>query len=151
MQITELSNHLKLKDTAINYFWKCWGSDSNYIFYKDCILHSLNKENPLPKFYIGLLDGELIGSYALVTNDIISRQDLMPWLACLFVNEEHRNKGYGGRFLQHGLQEAHAKGFSKLYLSTDLIGFYEKKGWGHKCQGYGVGGDEFKVYEKDTF
>lgn len=150
MKIFELSEKLNKLDKAIEYFWKCWGNESNLIFYADCIKNSINKENKLPKFYIALEADEIIGSYALLTNDIISRQDLMPWLACLFVNEPYRNRGYGAELLNHGLNQARIKGFENLYLSTDLIGFYEKKGWSEFGKGYGVSGGEIKIYSKLT-
>ncbi len=47
-----------------------------------------------------------------------SGQDLMPWLACLFVTEEYRNNGIAGLLLKHGLIEAKKKGFKSLYLYT---------------------------------
>ena len=74
----------------------------------------------------------------MLTNDLISRQDLMPWFACLFVTEQQRNKGIDGSLLGHGLNEAKKKGFKKLYLYTDLDNFYEQKGWKHICSGYNV-------------
>lgn len=150
MDIKELSQVPHLLEMAIDYFWKEWGNDTNRAFYKDCIEHSLNTEKNLPKFYLGLLGEEIISSYALLTNDIISRQDLMPWLACLLVNEDKRGQGFAEQLLNHGLQQSKEKGFQKLYLSSDLVNFYEKKGWDYKCDGYNVFGDAFKIYEKDT-
>ena len=150
MKIIELSERPDLIDQAVHYFWTCWGSESNRIFYKDCILHSLKKENALPKFYLGLKNNEIIGSYALLTNDIISRQDLMPWFACLFVEEKKRGNGLAEQFLNHGLKEANSKGYDHLYLSTDLIDFYERKGWSHIGEGYGVGGGQIKIYSRET-
>ena len=85
-----------------------------------------------------------------MTNDLISRQDLMPWLACLFVKVDHRNKGVAGSLLDHGLNEAKMKGFQKLYLYTDLENFYERKGWNHMCNGYNVATTEVKIYVKET-
>lgn len=149
MEIVELSARPDLLNPAVEYFWKCWGSDSNFKFYQDCILHSVNKEKTLPKFYVVLQEDEMIASYALLTNDIISRQDLYPWLACLFVNPEHRNKGIAERLLNHGLEETKRKGFHRLYLSTDLEGFYEKKGWTHIANGFNIFDDESKIYARE--
>ena len=150
MEIFEVSQRKDLLEKAIQYFWKCWGSERNLSFYKDCIEHSLDKEKLLPKFYLLLDDEQIIGSYALLVNDIISRQDLMPWFACLYVNETHRNNGLAEKLLEHALQEANRKGFDHLYLSTDLVNFYEKKGWKVFTQGYNVFGDAFNIYSKST-
>lgn len=150
MKIFELSERPDKLEKAINYFWKCWGNDSNLNFYDDCIRHSLSNQKSIPKFYIGIESDEIVGSYALIANDLISRHDLYPWFACLFVNELHRKKGYAEMFLNHGLNQSKLKGFENLYLSTDLEKFYEKKGWTHYGNGFSFTGDEFKIYEKST-
>ena len=150
MEIVELSNKLDLLDEAVNYFWRCWGNESNLAFYKDCIEHSVDKENLLPKFYLAIDNSEIIGSYALLTNDIISRQDLIPWFACLYVNEEYRNRGIADKLLEHGLKEASQKNFGNLYLSSDLINFYEKKGWKVLGNGFNLFGEKIKIYSKST-
>jgi N-acetylglutamate synthase-like GNAT family acetyltransferase len=150
MEIAELSKRKDLTDKAVQYFWKCWGSDSNFEFYQDCMLNSVDPRNALPKFYILADNNEIIASYALVTNDLISRQDLYPWLACLFVNSEHRNKGFAELLLNHGLAETRKKGFDRLYLSTDLDNFYEKKGWAFFATGFNIEGSAIKIYSKST-
>lgn len=146
MTIQRLSpNHPLLKE-AIQFFWTCWGNESNFNFYEDCILHALEKPLQLPNFYI-LADGnDIIGTYALITNDLISRQDLIPWLACVFVKEEHRGKGLAERLLNHSKSEAEAMGYSTTYLSTDLVDFYERKGWTYFTDAHNPFGDTFKVY-----
>lgn len=146
MKIIEISKRPDLLEEAINFFWKCWGNEHNHNFYKDCIVHSLDEKNDLPKFYIGMKDEKIIATYALITNDLISRQDLMPWLACLFVKEHARNKGYAEQLLKHGIEQAQSKGFKEIYLSTDLENFYERKGWTYICDGYGFSGGKDKIY-----
>jgi len=127
MKIEQLQKGGNIVDEGIHYFWKHWGNESNFNFYNDCIKNSFADTPSLPAFYV-LLDGpKIIGSYALLTNDLISRQDLMPWFACLQVNEDHRNKGFAKKLIQHGQDEAKKRGFSALYLSTTLNNFYEKK------------------------
>ncbi|MEO1259266.1 MAG: GNAT family N-acetyltransferase [Bacteroidota bacterium] len=148
LNIFELSEKPAFFEKAVHYFWSCWGNEGNFIFYQDCMRHSMNAENLLPKFYILLDHEKIIASYALLTNDIISRQDLMPWFACLFVNKDHRKKGIAAELLRHGLQQAKLKGFDHLYLSSDLVGFYEKNGWKHIAEGYNVFGGEIKIYAK---
>jgi predicted GNAT family N-acyltransferase len=150
MEIIELSQRKDLLDTAVQYIWRCWGNECNIKFYENCIYHAVDEMKPLPKFYLGLIDNEIIASYALLTNDIISRQDLFPWFACLYVNEEHRNKGLASRLLHHGLQQTAEKKFDYLYLSTDLENFYEKYGWSHYTNGFNIVDTEIKIYRKAT-
>ncbi|SIR42773.1 GNAT family N-acetyltransferase [Pontibacter lucknowensis] len=150
MEIISLIDRPELMQPAIQYFWKCWGSASNFKFYEDCILYSVQDKSRLPMFYVLLHEERIVGSYALLTNDIISRQDLMPWLACLYVNEEHRGQGIASQLLQHGLAEANRLGYQQLHLSTDLENFYERKGWLYLTDGYNVMGEAIKIYTCKT-
>jgi len=150
MEIVELSQRPAQVKEAINYFWKCWGNTTNFSFYEDCITHSLAANSALPKFYLALDEQQIVGSYALLVNDIISRQDLMPWFACLHVNEDRRGQGLAAQLLEHGRREAHHKGFAQLYLSSDLENFYERKGWSYFGKGFNVFGDAIKIYSVST-
>ncbi|CAM3719568.1 GNAT family N-acetyltransferase [Marinicrinis lubricantis] len=135
-------------EEIIQFFWNAWGTRDNYLFYKDCIEHSLDSSIDLPKFYLLLEDGEIIGSYALLINDLISRQDLFPWLACLYVRPEARGHRVGEQMLNHACEEAKKKGYSHLYLCSTLEGYYEKAGWNFFGNGYGVDGTHTKIYAK---
>ncbi|MFC3199974.1 GNAT family N-acetyltransferase [Parapedobacter deserti] len=70
--------------------------------------------------------------------------------ACLYVNPEHRNKGFGEALLRNGLMEAGQKGYKRLYLSTGFNDFYERKGWTYLCNGFNFFDDSFKIYVKST-
>ncbi|MEH6535623.1 MAG: GNAT family N-acetyltransferase [Psychroserpens sp.] len=150
MKIELITKESNLLEKGTEYFWKQWGIELNFNFYKDCIENSISDNKSLPKFYLMLDKDKIIGSYALLTNDIISRQDLMPWFACLYVDENYRNLGLAEKLIRHGLNESQKKGFKTLYLSTDLKGFYEKKGWNYHSIGYGVDGNKIKIYFKET-
>lgn len=148
LEIRNIADNPERIDECIKFFWEEWGNKENYNFYKDCMLHSVSDRQQLPSFYIGLIEDEIVASYALLNNDLISRQDLLPWLACLFVKEEYRSKGIAAQLLEHTLVEAKRLGYKKVYLSTDLVGFYEKKMWQYLTEAYNFSGTAFKVYEK---
>jgi len=150
MKIIELRDNNELLHQAIQVFWQQWGSEENFKFYEDAILHSSTTSSDIPRFYVAVEEGEIIGTYAILRNDINSRQDLCPWLACLYVAKEHRGKGIGARLLEHGLRVAAEKGFENLYLTTDLDNYYERYGWKHSGIAYGPGGGSIKLYEKET-
>ncbi|MCU9614913.1 GNAT family N-acetyltransferase [Caldibacillus lycopersici] len=130
-------------------FWEKWGNEDNYPFYEDAIVHSCSSSD-FPKFYVAIDNEPIIGTYALLRNDLNNRQDLCPWLACLYVDEKYRGKEIGSKLLQHGLMEAAKKGYKKLFLATDLEGYYEKYGWKHSGLVYGASGYSINFYEKET-
>ncbi|MDM5327142.1 GNAT family N-acetyltransferase [Neobacillus sp. CF12] len=148
MEIIELRDRNDLFEEAIKVFWDVWGNEDNYKFYEDCMIHSITSKD-LPRFFVALENSEIIGTYALLRNDLNSRQDLCPWLACLFVDREYRGKKIGSMLLDHGLKEAEKKGYKKLYLTSDLENFYEKYGWKNNGVAYGVSGGHIKVYVKE--
>ncbi|WP_347987924.1 GNAT family N-acetyltransferase [Methylomonas sp. AM2-LC] len=71
----------------------------------------------------------LLGSAAIVANDMDTEMGLSPWLASVFVAPEYRNKGVGSRLVKHVALKAQQAGIDTLYLFTDRVGFYEKLGW----------------------
>ncbi|MDM5188806.1 GNAT family N-acetyltransferase [Bacillus sp. DX4.1] len=66
----------------------------------------------------------------------------------MYVSPEYRGNKIGSQLLQHAIEETSKKGYENLYLSTDLNGYYEKNGWTHLTEGYGVSGDSIKIYVK---
>jgi len=116
-------------DKAIDYIHGMWGSEKNYPYYRDAIYHSSLTGKHLPMFFLLLKNNEIIGCSALITNDFISRHDLYPWIACLFVDAKERGQEYGNLLMEHAGKEAKNMGFSIVYLTTDHDGYYEKYGW----------------------
>ena len=130
---------------AIDYFSSKWSVSRNV--YQDCITNSLTTGSHLPRWYLMLRDNEIIGSYGLIVNDFISRQDLWPWICAIYIEEKERGKALGACLLEHGRCEAATLGFPAVYLSTDHVGFYEKYGWKYIGQGYGFSGSSHRIYE----
>ena len=149
-QVYELKDKVDQLENAVHMFWNQWGTDQNYNFYRDCMLHSMKSESDFPTFYIAVQNNSIIGTYALLRNDLISRQDIFPWLACLYVVPECRGQNIGARLLQHALHETRKRGQDNLYLCTDLDGYYEKLGWIHIANGYIFNGEETKIYTAST-
>ncbi|TMW70371.1 GNAT family N-acetyltransferase [Alteribacter natronophilus] len=150
MDIVVLTREDERFEEAVQVFWREWGNESNYKFYKDCMIHSCMTPDDLPLFYMAVEENKIIGTAALIRNDLNSRQDLCPWLACLFVDKEHRGKQIGSQLLNYGLKLAADLGCQKLYLTSDLENYYERYGWMRNGVAYGVSGEDIKIYEKVT-
>lgn len=146
MDIFKLQDKPDFFDRAVQLFWEQWGSDANFMFYYDCMLHSMKTESELPRFYIGICNERIIGTYAMLRNDLISRQDVYPWFACLYVLPEYRGQRNGAKLLRHALQETRKMGFDNLYLNTDLNGYYEQYGWSRFADGYLINGAKTAIY-----
>lgn len=76
-----------------------------------------------------LLDKDkLVGFISLFPNDCEEEKELTPWYATMYVKKEYRNQGYSRILHEAILCEAKKRGFSTLYLKTDLKNYYEKFG-----------------------
>jgi N-acetylglutamate synthase-like GNAT family acetyltransferase len=147
LQIINVRNYVGGLDQAAAYFHKAW-SGITRSFYLDAMTHSSLEGKPLPRFYLLLKNGSIIGCYGLVTNDFISRHDLYPWFAALYVEESERGLELGSRLLEHATQEAAKAGFPTLYLTTDHDGYYEKYGWTRIEDGYERDGTPCRIYSR---
>lgn len=132
-------------EQAARYFHAAW-SGIHLRFYLDALRHSSREGMPLPRFYLLLDSGKAIGCYGLVTNDFISRHDLYPWFAALYVDPRERGRSLGSKLLDHGLNEAARAGFETLYLTTDHDGYYEKYGWTRMEDGFERDGSPARIY-----
>ena len=84
----------------------------------------------IPKMFVCKEDEILLGSAAIVSNDMDTRTDLSPWLASVYVNAEYRKKGVGSKLVKHVAKYARSAGFSNLYLFTpNQEKFYRNLGW----------------------
>lgn len=146
MRIISVRENPEYKDTVIKYLQTAWDSVIP-IIYEDSVTHSLTASNPLPQWYLLEKDSEIIGCAGLVTNDFISRMDLYPWICAVYIDEKHRGNAYSSLLLEKAKEDSLKSGFSKVYLCTDLIGFYEKYGFSYIGQGYHPWGEESRIYE----
>lgn len=78
---------------------------------------------------LGLVENNImIGFISLFKYDGNERKDLTPWYATMYVKKEYRNKGYSKMLNDAILDEAFKLGYSKVYLKSELINYYEKFG-----------------------
>jgi len=147
MEIVNVRDYAGGLEAAARFFHEAW-SGITYRFFHDAMVHSSLEDRPLPRFYLLLGSGRIVGCYGLVTNDFISRHDLHPWFAALYVVEDRRGEALGGRLLDNAVGEAASAGFSSVYPTTDHEGYYEKYGWTRIEDGYERDGTPARIYRK---
>jgi GNAT superfamily N-acetyltransferase len=86
--------------------------------------------NFVPSTFIALEGDTLLGSAAILAQDMAIHLDWSPWLASVFVSPEHRRKGIGASLVKHVMKEAENNAVKTLYLYTpDAEQFYERLDW----------------------
>jgi predicted N-acetyltransferase YhbS len=76
-------------------------------------------------------EGEsVVGTVSLIDCDMDTRADLLPWLASLYVQPDHRRRGIGASLVGAVVIEARRLGIDTLFLFTDSSqALYAKLGW----------------------
>lgn len=97
--------------------------------------HSLQPAVAIPKFFVGLVDGERVGCASVVPHDLPTRPDLGPWLANILVLPPWRLRGFGRQLARAAMDHA-CRHVPVLYLYTfDQVDLYRHLGWTVFCEG----------------
>ena len=149
MEVISVREHPERVEEAIAYFQEKWASEESKAIYDDCIRHSLTASGFLPQWYLLYQEEEIIGCTGVISNDFISRMDLYPWLCALYVEEKYRGHAYGKYLLERAKEDTRAAGYTRLYLCTDHVGYYEKYEFHYLAQGYHPWGESSRIYEAE--
>lgn len=123
--------NLKEENTYLEDYVKLcsleWGSPKSDDEVKEKVSSILSGDKVIS--VLGLVDDDtLIGFISLFKYDGDERRDLSPWYATMYVKDEFRGKGYSKLLNDAIINEARNLGYSKIYLKTDLVNYYEKFG-----------------------
>lgn len=124
------------KKEYISEYAKCcvkeWGNAKTNLEYEEKVNKKikklLNGDNNLIICLILLDNDSLVGFISLFKTDGLERQDLTPWYATMYVNDNYRGKGYSKILNEAILKKAKSLGYDKVYLKSELVNYYEKFG-----------------------
>lgn len=98
------------------WLWRAFGADAlPRAFFASIVEHS-QTPGALPITFVAVEGERLLGTVGLWRCDLISRQDLYPWMAALYVAPEARGQGLAGKLQQHVIGYARAQGYTELSL-----------------------------------
>ena len=132
MVIYNLQNKIEYLDEVARLEYEEWADNkeknkNERIEKKKIKISNMFKDNSFCKLI--LLDKDiLVGFISLFPNDGEEEKDLTPWYATMYVKKEYRNQGCSKVLHSAILSEAKNRGFTTLYLKTDLNNYYEKFG-----------------------
>lgn len=95
-------------EQVTDWLWQAFGEGLSREFFHSIVEHS--QTGALPLTFIALEGEQLLGTVGLWRCDLITRQDLFPWLAALYVDEAARGKGLAGQLQQHVIAYAAQSG-----------------------------------------
>ena len=132
MKIYNLKDKIEYLDEVVNLEYEEWANNKEenkkdrIKAKKEKILNSFNNKSFCKLILID--NNNLIGFISIFPKDCKVERELTPWYATMYVKERYRNNGYSRILNDAILKETRNRGFSTLYLKTDLKNYYEKFG-----------------------
>ena len=137
IHILSMQEHPQLIAQAAQWFHDQWGIP--LAAYQDSMAACVAAVDPVPQWYVAVVEDALIGGLGVIANDFHNRPDLTPNLCALFVAPPWRGRGLAGRLLTTAVDDMKKRGMDTLYLLTDHTSFYERYGWEYLCPVQGDG------------
>jgi N-acetylglutamate synthase-like GNAT family acetyltransferase len=150
IKIEGLEENKDLIPLVSKWLWDEWGKEEGRkLEHEEYIMkHSLEKDD-IPQTFVAFYENVPCGTVSIWRNDLSARQDLFPWLSCLYVSEDFRRKRIGNELITFVINKAKKMGFSKLYLMTKHTGLYEKRGWTFMEEAPLMTGSLIRLYKYD--
>lgn len=131
------------------WLWRAFGADAlPRAFFASIVEHS-QTPGALPITFVAVEGERLLGTVGLWRCDLISRQDLYPWMAALYVAPEARGQGLAGKLQLHVIGYARAQGYTELFLYSACRDFYERFGWQYIGEGLDYPASAVSLYRYD--
>ena len=124
--------HDRLRSAVCRWFYDWWGVKAGCPFeqVEEFVGNSQQDGSRLPQLFVAVDDGTVVGVFAIsMSDDLVSRPDVYPWLANVYVAEDRRGQGVGRFMLERVRYAMKEIGLSELYLYTHHVGLYERFGW----------------------
>jgi len=129
ISIKDLAQHKQYVPLVSKWAWQEWSRKENTSLKEVIYRTRYCLTKTCPRTFIAFYNGCPAGTAALWPTDYRMRFDLGPWLANLYIAPRYRRRGLGQALQAVVLKAAQEAGFKKIYLITELKGYYEKTGW----------------------
>ncbi len=75
----------------------------------------------IPCALVALDEGRLVGTIALLEEDMDIRSNFSPWLGCLFVDPSSRGSGIASLLMEEGLRLADTRNIPEIFAWTEKL------------------------------
>jgi len=105
----------------------------------------------LPCSFVAFWNELPVGMVSIKKTDMVSRQELSPWLSALYVSPEYRERGIATELIRSVLSYCAGRGFKRVFLFIDsrymeaLDKFYAERGWIFLDEDYDSDGRKTKI------
>jgi len=107
MHLESIADHLDLVDLIARWHFAEWGhlDPSSTLEAWTEGLRQRTHRDEIPTTYVALEADELLGSVTLVEHDMLTRPELSPWVAGVYVAPAHRHRGIGSALVRYAVHQ----------------------------------------------
>lgn len=99
--------------------------------------------------FAAITDGRIIGYCTFMKMDYYPENRYSPWISTIFVDEAHRGNRISEKMITAVIAYAKTHNFSKVYIPSDMVGFYERYGFEKIDELENYGGDVDYIFVKE--
>lgn len=126
MEVIRLSKNDVWWTRTILYMESCsWVEVGNHL----AEMMKQNQFSDWESVFILVEKGDIIGFCTFLKTDYYPENRYSPWISSIFVDEKARGNRFSGKMIETVISYAKEQGFSKVYIPSDMDGFYEKFGF----------------------
>ena len=108
-----------------------------------------NKFTDWESAFIAVEADEIVGYCTFLKTDYYPENRYSPWISCIFVDEAWRGRRISQKMIEKAITYAKEQHFSKVYIPSDMLGFYEKYGFTKIDELMNYSGDMDHVFMKE--
>ena len=145
MEIVRLEYGSRLWKQAIEFAENCSWVAGKHI----AEMLRANKFTDWEAFFVAMEDDAIIGYCSFLKEDYYPENRYSPWISSIFVTEGARGKRVSHKMIEAVVAYAKKLRFSRVYIPSDMTGFYEKCGFRpiDRLENYGGGIDTIFMRE----
>lgn len=99
--------------------------------------------------FAAVYDGGIVGGCTFMKEDYYPENRYSPWISSIFVAEAARGARISHRLIESAVGYAKEQGFDRVYIPSDMTGFYEKCGFAPIDTLINYGGDVDTIYMRE--
>ena len=145
MEIVKIDYGTELYEKLIDYAENC-----SWVVGKH--LAQILRENNFLEWeaiFATVSEDEIIGFCTFLKTDYYPENKYSPWISSIFVDENFRGNRISFSMIEKAIEHAKIWNFKKVYIPSDMVGFYEKYGFGKIDELLNYDGDIDNIFVKE--
>ena len=99
--------------------------------------------------FAALGDDRIVGYCTFLKEDYYPENRYSPWISTIFVDPAYRGRRVSQKMIETVMAYARTQGFTRVYIPSDMVGFYERYGFERIDELINYGGDMDQIFARD--